>query len=98
MYNKASLLMTNFQLNKTKIFMYLLCGVIFLNLMVSVKTVNVDVVDILARVGIVAPSWIVNLITGLGSVAAIITALGTLGSGIPLSVLEELAAAGTAAA
>ncbi|WP_413305834.1 hypothetical protein AA0X95_04505 [Bacillus sp. 1P10SD] len=59
---------------------------------------SMDVVDILARAGIIAPTWIVNVITGLGSVLAIITVLGSLGAGLPIAVLEQLAAASTAAA
>lgn len=62
------------------------------------NNLGMDVVDILSRFGIIAPSWIVNAITAAGSVMAIIIILGSLGAGLPAAVLEQLAAASTAAA
>ncbi|PHG67356.1 hypothetical protein COI59_11670 [Bacillus toyonensis] len=60
--------------------------------------VTMNVVDILEKAGIIAPSWIVTAITAAGSLAAIATLIGSLGTGAPLAVLEQLAAASTAAA
>ncbi|OIK09970.1 hypothetical protein [Bacillus sp. MUM 13] len=62
------------------------------------NNLGMDVVDILNRMGIIAPSWVVSAITATGSVFAIIIVLGSLGAGLPAAVLEQLAAASTAAA
>ncbi|OTY24839.1 hypothetical protein BK732_07335 [Bacillus thuringiensis serovar navarrensis] len=59
---------------------------------------SMNVVDLLRSCGIVAPSWVVTAITTTGSVLAVATALGSMGSAVPIAVLEQMAAASTAAA
>ncbi|ASF30758.1 MULTISPECIES: hypothetical protein [Bacillus amyloliquefaciens group] len=85
--------------NNRALLALLASGIIVLALL-NMKNNNsgMEVVDILNRAGIVAPSWVVSAITATGSVLAIITVLGSLGAGLPAAVLEHLAAASTAAA
>ncbi|WGD61029.1 hypothetical protein P5660_06180 [Bacillus velezensis] len=85
--------------NSKAIFTLVASGIIVLALF-SMKHnhLSMDVIDILNRAGIIAPSWLVSAITATGSVLAIITVLGSLGAGLPLAVLEQLAGASTAAA
>ncbi|MBK5508548.1 hypothetical protein GTY48_14030 [Bacillus thuringiensis] len=59
---------------------------------------SMNVVDLLRSAGIIAPSWVVTAITTTGSVLAVATLIGTLGAGAPAALLEQLAAASTAAA
>ncbi|PFA84048.1 hypothetical protein [Bacillus cereus] len=59
---------------------------------------SMNVVDLLRSCGIIAPSWVVTAITTCGSALAVATVLGSLGAGLPMAVLEQMAAASTAAA
>lgn len=85
--------------NSKAIFTLVASGIIVLALF-SMKHnhLSMDVIDILNRAGIIAPSWLVSAITATSSVLAIITVLGSLGAALPLAVLEQLAGASTAAA
>lgn len=93
---KLNLWLSNVYCSKNKVLAIMFISLSSLALLSSAA--HMDVVDILSRVGIIAPSWIVNAITLAGSVAAVITALGSLGTAIPVAILEQLAAASTAAA
>jgi len=89
-----------FKLQNNKVTLAFIASAVIVMGILTLKSThsNMDVIDILNRVGIIAPRWIVTAITAAGSVAAIITVLGTLGAGLPAAVLEHLAAASTAAA
>ncbi len=93
---KMNLWMSNLYYKKNALLGIMFISLSFLALATSMS--NIDVIDILSRVGVIAPSWIVNAITLAGSVAAVVTTLGTFGAGLPAAVLEQLAAASTAAA
>jgi len=90
----------SFQEKRMKVSLFLLSAIFVLSAAATIKgSANVDVIDILAKIGLHIPNWLAVSIALVGDVAAIIAVLATAGyAAIPIAIVDQLVGASTAAA